>query len=183
MLGFLLRAVPERIEGLYWAYVYGGCSSGRSNERNGSTFLRTIVAAQYDYRDNDRDGNQTKDFWRADVAGLYTEHLACDPAEPAMKLIELSIAAADERPVSDVSPYAVKSAKAGYWYRALLHEEETVPSPDRFAVCAFPDTRSAGEYTFIVDEQNFIYRKKLKTPRGVDRFPRDPIKEGWARID
>jgi hypothetical protein len=179
MLGFLFRAHPEAMAD--WWNDLGRRRGG--TERNASTCLKTITSAQADFRANDRDGDGLHQFWRGDIAGLYTLRPRGHPEESAIKLIELSVASADDRAVTDISPYAVKSAKAGYWFRAILHEDEGTPDPDRFAACAFPDTRSAGEYTFIVDEQNFIYRKKLKTLRGVDRFPLDPVKEGWVRID
>jgi hypothetical protein len=183
-LGVALAANPD----LWYAMTnwvgLTGCSNGlASNARNASTTLKTIVAAQYDYHDNDRDGNDRKDFWRADIAGLYTRRFDSDPAKEPMKLIELSVASADDRPVSDLSPFAVRSAKAGYWYRALLHEDEEAPSPDRFAVCAFPDTLSAGKWMFIIDEENFVYRKKADGRRGIDRYPKDPVKAGWEKLD
>jgi hypothetical protein len=178
VLGFLLRARPE----LAWSFQ-PGCGGRSGSERNASTSLKTIVSAQFDYCSNDRDGNDVKDFWRGDVAGLYTGRFKADPKEPAMKLIELSVASADDRPVSDLTPYAVRSPKAGYWFRAILHEEEIVPSPERFAACAFPDTRSAGKWTYIVSEENYIYRKDLGSQRGVERYPRDPVQAGWQRLD
>ncbi len=178
-LGFLLRARP----GLAYLFVpCDGCSWRGSNERNGATTLRSVVAAQRDFRDQDRDGNEVKDFWRGDIAGLYTKHSALDPKQEAIRLIELSCAAADDRPVSDIRPYSQRSAKAGYWFRAILHEEEIVPSPERFAACAFPDSRSAGRYTFIVSEENVVYRKDLGAQRGVERFPQDPVKAGWEKV-
>jgi hypothetical protein len=160
-----------------------GCGGTASNSRNASTTLKTIVAAQYDYHDNDRDGNLRKDFWRGDIAGLYTQHYDSDPAKDPMKLIELSTASADDRPVSDLTPYAIRSAKAGYWYRALLHEDEETASPDRFAVVAFPDTPSVSKWMFIVDEENYVYRKKTEGQRGIDRYPKDPLKAGWEKLD
>jgi len=179
--GFVLRANP-----VFWPavrYLLGFNRCGYGSERNASTSLKTLTSAEADFRANDRDWNHVNDFWRGDVAGLYTLKSAADPTGPAIKLIELSVASADDRPVSDLSPYAIKSAKAGYWYRAILHEDEGTPAPDRFAFCAFPDSPSAGKWTFIVDEQNIIYRRELKDQRGVERYPLDPIKAGWQRLD
>jgi hypothetical protein len=36
---------------------------------------------------------------------------------------------------------------------------------------------------FITDEENYVYRKKAEGQRGVERYPRDPLKEGWTRLD
>ena len=166
---------------LLYGTPYSGC--GHGNDRSASTSLKTIALAQFDFCSGDRDWNDVKDFWRKDIAGLYTLYPAADATHTPIKLIELSIASADDRPVSDLSPYALPSTKAGYWFRALLHEDEKTPSPDRFAVCAYPDSPSAGRWTYIVDEENFIYRKELKNQRGVERYPADPIKAGWQRLD
>jgi hypothetical protein len=179
VFGFLLRARPESIIDFFRS----GSGCGHGNERNASTSLKTIAAAQFDFRSADRDWNEVKDFWRRDIAGLYAHSPAADASHTPLKLIELSVAGADDRPVCDLTPYAVASPKAGYRFRALLHEDEQAPSPDRFAACAFPDTPGAGKWTFIIDEENFVYRKKLGPQRGLDRYPRDPLKSGWERID
>src|SRR5712671_4146864 len=82
--------------------IPGLLSSQRaSNERNASTSLKTLTSAQADFRANDRDGNKVNDFWTANVAGLYTMTSAAvignsnSSTDPAIKLIELSIASAD----------------------------------------------------------------------------------------
>jgi hypothetical protein len=182
--GFALRVQPE------WRFVLlsvldgiSGCGQRPSNERNASTSLKTIATAQFDFRSADRDWNDVKDFWRKDIAGLYAQSPEADATHTPLKLIELSVASADDRPLCDLSPYALASAKAGYWFRALLHEDEQSPSPDRFAACAYPDSPTAGKWTFIIDEENFVYRKKLEGQRGLDRYPRDPLKSGWERMD
>lgn len=167
---------------LYYLGFRECCSQRAANERNAATTLKSVVAAQFDFGRCDRDGNGVKDYWRKDIAGLYTLPLASDPEHPPMRLIELSIAAADDRPASDVFPYAPRAPKSGYWYRAILHEGESAASPDRFAACAIPDSRDAGRWTYIVSEDNLIYRKDLGGKRGVDRFPQDPVKDGWQEL-
>ena len=59
--------------------------------------LKTIASAQADFRGNDRDGNGRQDFWRDDIAGLYT--IVPVGSQEAIKLIELSVAGADEAPI------------------------------------------------------------------------------------
>jgi len=188
--GFLMRAQPQwtdsvgrELSGLFSTSRHGG-------ERNPSTSLKTITSAQADFRANDRDGDGINQFWRGDIAGLYALIPRNAPPPPpdrtfdsAIKLIELSVAAADDRPVLDIGRYAVRSPKAGYRFRALLHEEEKTPDPQRFAACAFPDTPEAGRWTFIVDENNTIFCKELGKQRGVDRFPVDPLRAGWRKLD
>src|SRR5579859_2168271 len=85
--------------------IPGLLSSQRaSNERNASTSLKTLTSAEADFRANDRDWNHVNDFWTADVKGLYTMTSAAvsgannSTSDPAIKLIELSIASADADP-------------------------------------------------------------------------------------
>src|SRR5579885_2621219 len=82
--------------------IPGLLSSQRaSNERNASTSLKTLTSAEADFRANDRDWNHVNDFWTADVRGLYTMTSCAvkgalnDTTDPALKLIELSVASAD----------------------------------------------------------------------------------------
>ena len=116
------------------------------------------------------------------MAGLYT---LVPPGDSAIKLIELSIAAADDRPTTDLSPYAVRSSQGGYWYRAIRHADEDPKAldPDRFAYCAFPDSPSAGKYLFIVDENNTIFRAPASGRRGLEVFPtEDELRTQWVKI-
>src|SRR5215831_15801756 len=107
----------------------------------------TIASAQADFRANDRDGNHQNDYWRNDVAGLY----GLEVQGQALKLIELSVAAADDRPTTNLDKYGTKSPKAGFWYRALPHADEKTRGPDRFAACTFPISLSAGRYgTYVI---------------------------------
>ena len=69
-----------------------------SYERRPETSLKTIVSAQEEFRSKDSDGDGIRQFWRADVTGLYTSRPGGDPAKPIIKLIELSVACADDRP-------------------------------------------------------------------------------------
>jgi hypothetical protein len=153
--------------------------SSSSNDRNATASLKTIATAQADFRANDRDGNQVNDFWRADIAGLY----ALKAGGTAIKLIELSVAAADDRPVTDITSFAQRSPKAGYWYRALRYKDETEKlDPNRYAACSFPASDHAGKYLFLVTQENTIYRKIFEgTP--PDFCPDDPLKEGWEKLD
>jgi hypothetical protein len=167
--GWLLRS-PERL-----------VKSNFSNDRNAAVSLKTIASAQADFRSNDRDWNKVHDYWRDDIAGLYTVKGADGQA---IKLIELSVAAADDRPVGDLKPYADKQVKAGYWYRALRYRDETttVDAAGRFAACAFPSSPSAGKFMFLVNESNTIFRKSFEG-KPPEFCPDDPLKEGWSKLD
>ena len=106
--------VPSIRESIFKRLLWGGTTPP---ERGAGASLRTVFVAQRDFRDNDRDGNGVHDYWRGDVAGLF----ALTPkgnGEP-IKLIELGVAAADDRATPDIDRYCLRSPKAGYWYRAL----------------------------------------------------------------
>lgn len=161
-------------------------TGGASNTRNASASLKTIVTAQLDFRSNDRDGNRVNDFWRGDIAGLYAivPPGGSGPTD-AIKLIEISIAAADDHPVVSMESHLRRAPKAGYWYRALRFKDEKKddPDPDRFAACAYPDSMSSGRVMFIVSHRQTIYRKQITKIEPPELFPDDPEKEGWSRLD
>jgi len=114
--------------------VPGFLSSQRaSNERNAAMALKTLSAAEADFRSNDRDGNHVNDFWTGDVKGLYTMTSAevrgagTAPKDEPLRLIELEIAAADVDPTfvpaggenMPLQAFATPSARQGYWFVAL----------------------------------------------------------------
>jgi len=174
--------------------IPGLLSSQRaSNERNASTSLKTLTSAEADFRANDRDWNHVNDFWTANISGLYTMtsaaltgNTANSTTDPSIKLIELSVASADTDsgavPAGNenvaLSNFAVASAKAGYWYMALVADNTlsgtveatyrvdtggtptmgSVHNTSKFGFMAFPDSQSAGKYVFVVNENNTIFR-------------------------
>jgi len=97
--------------------------------------LKILASAQADFRSSDRDGNGVMDLWREDVAGLYV--LPGRDGQP-IKLVELSVAGADDRPRTDVGTHTLRRPRTGYWYRAIRHADEESPNPDRFAFCMYP---------------------------------------------
>ena len=169
-------------------------SQRASNERNASTSLKTLTAAEADFRANDRDGNHVNDFWTGDVKSLYTVTSCAvaghinDTTDPAIKLIELSIASADADGTflpcagenCNLSTFALPSSKAGYWYNALAtdagsagadanYQQETggivtmglVHNLWRFAFISWPESYNAGKYIYLIDENNTIYRSAI----------------------
>ncbi len=164
------------------------------NDRHASATLMTFLAAQADFRENDRDEDGVKQFWRADVAGLYG--LLPQGSDEMIKLIELSCAGADLAPVGSsrigergpgvVFPhhYAVPSPKAGYGFAALRLEDEVEGSldPQRFAFCAVPDSLAAGKLVYAVTHEGVVWEAPARCSRDVPRaFPLDPEKAGWRR--
>src|SRR5581483_9809124 len=159
-------------------------SQRASNERNASASLKTLTAAEADFRANDRDGNHVNDFWTGDVKGLYTMTSCAvkgalnDTTDPAIKLIELSIASADADPTNltaggencPLSTFAYPNNKAGYWYNALAtdagqtgsdatYQQDTggivvmgtVHNYWRFAFTCWPESLSAGKFVYLID--------------------------------
>jgi hypothetical protein len=144
--------------------------------------LKTIASAQADFRANDRDWNHQNDYWRADLAGLY----AVETGGQAIKLIELSVAAADDRPVLSIEKYSIRSPKAGFWYRALPHAGEEIRGPDRFAASSFPDRLQPGLYgTYVISESNVVRKKMLGHARGIEAHPTEEQlnAQEWEKID
>jgi hypothetical protein len=179
LVGLLL--VAGAVLALGMPCLFGPCCRV-SNERNASATLKTVTSAQADFRANDRDGNKVNDFWRGDIAGLYA--LKPKGETEAIKLIELSMAGADDRPVTDMTAYTVRAPKAGYWYRALLHEGEKAPDPQRFAAMAHPsEHRQEMRHTYIVSEDNIVRRLDLRRTGGVPLYPADPAAAGWSKLD
>ena len=177
LAGLALVIPPLRHDLFRWS----GLTPPHSPERGADRSLFTIVQAQRDYRDYDRDGNGKTDYWRGDIAGLYSIFPPSADERAAIKLIELSIAAADDRPRTDIARYIRTQPKAGYWYRSLRLPGETLPDPDRFAAACFPARYpDTGRWTFIVREDGVLWRKDLGHGRGLEEYPRDPSWEGWV---
>jgi FAD/FMN-containing dehydrogenase len=160
--------------------IFGCCKP--SLERSASSTLKSVAMAQQDFRSNDRDANGVQDYWRADIAGLYT--VKPKGSTDAIKLIELSCAGADDRPASDIAAYAPRAPKAGYWFRAISHEGEKTPDPNRFAAMSHPVEQRPGQRnTFIVCEDGAVRKFYFPRTGGVDLYPADPDKAGWSKLD
>ncbi len=154
-------------------------TAGFSNERSASASLKTIAMAQADFRGNDRDGNGVQDYWRADIAGLYLFRTAGE----MIRLIEISVAGADGKPTTPVESIAVRSPKAGYWFRALRFKDESAPDPQRFAAIAYPDRPAVGRNFFVVSHDRTIYKKAVADGPAPEVYPEDPLKEGWTKLE
>ncbi len=165
-------------------------STRAANERNASTSLRTLMAAEVDFRTGDRDGNKVRDYWTGDVAGLYsmTSAVTSGYKDAPLKLVDLSIAAADSAPLAAgkagkeyqaIGQFAVQGPKAGYWYYALRNDTtganqayaaDTGGSPAmgavhnmaQFAFMAYPDVfRHSGIRVYMLNESGTMYSRPL----------------------
>jgi uncharacterized coiled-coil protein SlyX len=164
-----------------------------ANERNAAATIKTIAAAEADFRANDRDVNHVNDFWVGDVSGLYRYRVAGQE----LKLIEQVLAAADASPLKlpELSPLQNEKPipKAGYLYTVLAKGVEDGNAVRyhsggfrhnyMFGFAAFPAAYPAsGRSTFIINEHNHVWKKDLggKFP---EVFPADPGKDGWEILD
>ena len=117
------------------------------------------------------------------MAGLYAlrntegEHL---------KLISLSMAAADARPVTDIHLVTKQSPKSGYHY-VTLHppDEANGRNMSTFAACSYPaEYGVSGKYTYIINEGNTMFKADLGHGRGIDYFPDDDeLRKHWEKMD
>jgi hypothetical protein len=158
-------------------------SRNHSAERPASSALKTLTSAQADFRANDRDGDKVSQFWRADIAGLYA---LAPGGGPAIRLIERSLALADARPVYDLTQDGERKPLKGYWFRSIRHaDEKTIDAASQFAAVAYPaEYPQSGKYTFIVDENNTIFRCDLGHGNGLEVYPTDDeLKAKWAKLD
>lgn len=166
---------------------------GRLNDRNAASTLKTLAAAQADFRENDRDGDGERNYWRADVAALYG--MIPKGTTDMIRLVDLSTACADAQPLKTPAKAAfeirppdddgMRSAKAGYWYLAIPFENETPDrlSPDQFAICAAPDSPSAGKVVLGITQAGVVWSAPARGRKDFPRsFPRDPEKSGWKRF-
>jgi hypothetical protein len=155
-------------------------STGRSsNTRNAAATLATLRWAQHDFSSNDRDANGKNDYWRGDIAGLYALKVGDQP----IKLIEISLAGADARPLTDVSSFIRPAPKSGYWYRMLRFAGETTPDPGHWAAIAYPDSLSSGRTLFILSDAGTMYKKAWEGEPPPEVYPADPEKDGWSKWD
>lgn len=177
--------------------IPGLISSQRSShERNSSASLRTLCVAEADFKANDRESNKINDYWTADVKGLYTLTSLQTPGnaggtvDPPLRLIDVSIAAADADGITvpaggenmDITSFIVQATKGGYWYCALTQDGNTtgqeatykqdtggelpmgsVHNLARYGFISFPDSPTYGKYVFIVNENAAVYRSAVST--------------------
>jgi len=148
--------------------------------------IATLCSAEADYRWYDRDGNGIKDFWTADVAGLYR-----------YGLISKEVAEADTAPLVPLVPTPIPYK--GYYFRALLADDlSTPPVPyrqvtdpksgavhhlEKFGFVAYP----AGgffpaKYMWVVNENNTSVRSPMDLPVPIN-FPSErEFLSHWSKV-
>lgn len=155
-------------------------------ERSIPDNLKTIAAAEADFRANDRDKDGRTDYWRGDVASLYTMIPKGGTERDRIRLIEFSTAAADDRPLVHVVSILPREPKNGYWFRAILKKgEPPVLAGSQFAFCAVPaDYPKSGRWTYLLDETLTIFKSDLGHGRGIEEFPdAAELQKSWSKAD
>lgn len=171
-------------------------SQRASNERNAAASLKTLCAAEADFRSNDRDGNRMQDFWVGDVAGLYTlTNAEIKGRQDPIMLIELAVAGADAAPLPEgavggqilpIDRFAVRAPKAGYRFAAIQADEDgnryhtgSFRNHAKFGFCAYPANKSSGRSTFAVNEGNTIFKR----PTNLQPILQLVDDGGWTKLD
>ena len=149
------------------------------NENKAAATMKTIAAAEAAFRDVDPECDGVRRYWREDVATLYA--MIPGGSTEMIQLIDLSTAKAD---IAPADPWWHTWPTAGYWYAALLFEDEVVPDPKRFAFCAVPDIPEGGRFVYAVTQEGVIWQKPARGARDLPAcFPLDPAKGGWRKAD
>lgn len=179
-----------------------------ANEHSAAASIRTLLTAAADFKANDRDQNKINDYWTRDVAGFYNIYPISTPGS-TIKLIDAFVAAADATPgggtafsttnyaAQDISNYAPRAPKAGYWFFALDQDLTTSPPvPYRqvtetggqahhnisiFALGAYPEHPGLGKHLILVNEGGVIYRRGVignVRPVGTSPPPGYPLASG-----
>lgn len=162
--------------------------------RHAAGSLKTLASAQADFRGNDRDDNKIQDFWTGDVAGLYT--LKPAGSTEMIKLIELSVAAADAEPLNEgaeLAGLAEREPKAGYLFRVMTHDASggapeayhagSNRNVSKFGFCAYPaEYGTGGTMTLILNEGNTVFQKDTGG-EPVLEWPSDADLRGWSKLD
>lgn len=163
------------------------------NERAAIASLKALVAAEADFKKNDRDGNGLHDFWVGDVSSLY--RFLHNNKE--IKLIEKSLADADVAPLKTQNLLPLKLdkpvPKAGYLFTVVAkygENDKVEPyhsggfrNEHKFAFAAYPaEHGKSGRATFMVGESGTVWKKDIggKPP---EVFLEVPAKEDWERLE
>ena len=173
--------------------VPGFCYTPRaSNERGAPAMLKTLAAAEANFRANDRDGNKVQDFWTGDVSGLWSEGGGGVPAQ----LISRATAEADARPLKPLVKTPVPWA--GYLFVVLKRDDSTgetyqtdtdgsgrkVRHTSKFGFCAYPaEYGRTGRLTFFMNENNTIFKQDTGG-KPLSAWPADEtLKAHWEKVD
>lgn len=167
-----------------------------ANERNAKSCLKMVVTAEENLRFRDLDGNETRDYWVADLRGLYFMKRTED-GKPIAALDDRTIAEADASPAlgapfkgagaeydSAAAGAGHPQSKSGYFFKAVkVDGTRGCMNPGRYAFCAYPAAPGkSGAKTFYVDNVGTVWWKDLGGAP-VDRALTDDDLKSWKKTD
>jgi hypothetical protein len=150
----------------------------RNNEFKARNDIGGLRGTQATWRQMDYDGNGIQDYWTYDISCFYRMK---DKAGDSVKTIDVQYAKSDTSPAKDdvfgvsyiqESLVSTPTASAGYYFRAMLYDENGVPynqnevSPNKvkatnsskWAFVAYPASYAmSGRRTFIINEEGITY--------------------------
>jgi hypothetical protein len=126
--------------GLYVPHYVRAAAVSRAREAG--AMIYAVHHAQKDWFANDRDGNGARDFWHADIYGLYGLDVGGRTAAAIEESIALSDAGSRTAEYAHVRPRKSGGARGGHYVRAFDTREGAAMQPTQFAVMAFPATPS-----------------------------------------
>lgn len=155
-----------------------------NNNRSALIALTTLRSAQWDFRENDRDGNGVQDYWTGDIAGLYR-----------FGLIERGVAEADAHPLVPLVPTPIPFN--GYFFKVLIQDDTSSPPEiyaqetdvksgkvhhrSKYALCIYPaDPGVTGDYMYVTHESYSGYSCPAKG-RAVPTNLTSDIDREWNR--
>ena len=179
-----------------------------ANEASAQASLKMLSSVEVIFRETDRDRNDQKDYWTADVSGLY--RLVPPGSEKPLGLIDPALAGADAAPYlggkeakigqGKLLPLLQTVPRAGYYLRAMKYDENhkryqldpdddgyKLTNSNKFAFVAYPaQYGTTGKRTFIIKENGQVYAKDTGSDDNkiVLEWPRsDPTTAGWAGVE
>lgn len=181
--------------------------------------LKLLVSTEGTWKQTDTDRNGIKDYWTLDVSCLHRMYREIMYIKVNFVAIELARADGAAYSRNNPSPFNLgnangldiqdwgstatlsdnftTTAKSGYYFRAMLLDEEGIPynqnpvgkngikacNTDKFAFVAYPSVAGVSGYNiYIVNEKGHIYQTKCMNDatKIVLQWPaKDPTTVGW----
>ncbi|MBI5360207.1 MAG: DUF2950 family protein [Planctomycetes bacterium] len=178
-------------------------SKAASQEMGAAMTLKSLVSAEAVWQMSDTDRNGVKDYWVADMSGMYR---VIDPTGNPVQCIDISFAKADASPamesedgVTIIGPQVSMEPmpKNGYYYMAIPLDADGMSiatdadgdgcfneNVSQFAFCAYPaEYGRSGRYTYIVNESGNVWKQDT-FGMPVTMWPgEDPSMAGWELAD
>jgi len=149
--------------------AHNGCRERPSPAASPVAALVDVARCESWFLENDPDGNGIRDYWSADIAGLY----CFTPVKGSpLKLLSLSLACADAdprqrlwgawngEPLNSLSPlqFKLRAIRRRDSAQPILPDQGNGRSLTGFAFCAYPTTYGpATPKTYILNQDGVIY--------------------------